>query len=330
MGNRIWISWEAHRRSRELARELGFDLHELLFNGPYFVRALVLSWRTVKLLWRERPRILVVQNPSMILAALVALFLPVFRYFLVVDRHSNFKLHTVASRNPKFQLFHTLSDFSIRQADLTIVTNGFLHDLIEEKGGRGFVLPDKFPDLPSKETQHLGPGNHILYICSFDDDEPVQEVLAAASNMGSEYIFHITGDFRKPKGQDIVSAAPPNVILLGFLLEEEYLIRLHSCDVVVTMTKFPHIMQCGAYEAVAAEKPFVFGPDQAMVDYFSKGCISTVLDPDSISDAIARAVKDQPRLIEEIRELKSERGRDWMKMKSRLLAKLPHGSGEGS
>jgi hypothetical protein len=319
----IWVAWESHRRSRELAQELGLEIHELLFNGPYMIRALVLCWRTILLLRRNRPGVLVVQNPSMILAALAGLLRPLFGYFLVIDRHSNFKLHTTGSLSLKYKAFHALSGYSIRKADLTIVTNQVLCRLVDQQGGCGFVLPDKFPELPRAQVRSLGPGHHILYVCSFDEDEPVEAVLAAAELLREDFRFHVTGNFRKPGWKEIVSSAPANVRFMGFVAEDEYQSMLVSCQVVVTLTNLPHIMQCGAYEAVAAGTPLVFGPDQAMVEYFSRGCLSTELDPASIAQAIGAAAGDRTRLGAEIRNLRQERDADWQRMKADLLSRLP-------
>ena len=70
MPKAIWISWERHRRTSTLAEHFGIPLHTLLYSGPAPVRYLVLSIRTTALLFRERPGVLVVQNPSIVLATL--------------------------------------------------------------------------------------------------------------------------------------------------------------------------------------------------------------------------------------------------------------------
>ncbi len=282
-----------HRRTRELSGALGLELFELIFNGPYALRVAVLSLRTIATLARTRPSLLFVQNPSLFLASLVCLLRPLFGYRLVVDRHSSFKLDTMGSRSPKYRLFHLLSRYTVRTADLTIITNEPLKSLVEEWGGVGFVLPDKFPELPLARRIDLGPGRHVLFICTFSDDEPVADVLEAARLLGDGTTVHVTGNVQG-KRPDLPGQAPPNVHFTGFLPEDEYQSTLASCDVVLALTTKPHIMQCGAYEAVSAHRPLVIGPDEAMVQYFSKGRIATEIDSVSIAAALKEALETEP------------------------------------
>ncbi len=308
--NAIWVTWEEHRRTRELARVFGAELHEMLFAGPYFLRVFVLAWRTLALLMKTRPAILFVQNPSVVLASWACLLRPFFGYYLIVDRHSNFKLHKLDSKELKYRVFYKFSGHSLRHADLTIVTNEPLVELLEEMGGRGFVMPDRFPELPLAEKRDLGPGKHALYICSFDDDEPVSEVMDAARLLGSGVTLHVTGKFSKA-APGVVDTAPDNVNFTGFISEEEYQSLLASVDTVLTLTTMPHTMQCGAYEAVTASRPLVFGPDKAMVQYFDKGCVVTELKAASIAKSIEQALNDCENLMAESKLLHRERSAWW-------------------
>ncbi|MBK9304718.1 MAG: hypothetical protein IPM94_12800 [bacterium] len=190
----IWIAWEKQRRTTELAGVLDVPLYRYLFRGPYALRSIVVLAQSFLQLCRKRPEILIVQNPSIVLAAFACFMRSPFRMRVLVDRHSNFKLETLASRKLTFRVFHALSRYSVRRADMTIVTNEYLRDIVRAWGGRAIILPDKLPALDSSRKRDLGPGWHVLYICSYDEDEPLDLVLEAARLLGKARAFIVSGN----------------------------------------------------------------------------------------------------------------------------------------
>jgi len=306
----VWIAWERQRRTTELARILNVPLVRELFEGPYPIRIPVVIVRTIVELIRRKPRVVIVQNPSVVLASLVCVLKPLFGFRVIVDRHSNFKFETVESSNPKYKVFHSLSRHSLRNADLTVVTNEFLANVVRNEGGRAHILPDAIPVLQRNDAKDLGPGGHVLYVCSFDRDEPLEMVLDAARTLDPEVTFHVSGNHRHAD-RALLDTAPPNVRFLGFLSDEEYATTMASVDVVLTLTTQSHTMQCGAYEAISLEQPLVFADHEEMKDYFHKGVVVTDLTGQDIARAIGQAVEQKTKLKQEAGELKKELIRDW-------------------
>ena len=157
-----------------------------------------------------------------------------------------------------------------------------------------------------------------MYICSFDSDEPVREVLAAAHLIDPETTLYITGNSKK-MDKSLSSNLASNVKFTGYLEEIEYVQMLQSCDAIVTLTKNPNTMQCGAYEAVAVGTPLVIGPDRAMVDYFSRGRVVAEISPEGVATAISRAVLEKESLSADISELLLVRSGQWDKVFENLL-----------
>ena len=85
---RLAVSWEQHRRMRELCDGLGLELVVLTTRHRGLARYALLSVRTVALLGRRRPDVLLIQNPSLVLAALTLLLRPLLGFRLVVDAHN--------------------------------------------------------------------------------------------------------------------------------------------------------------------------------------------------------------------------------------------------
>ncbi|MHB8078496.1 MAG: glycosyltransferase family protein [Candidatus Krumholzibacteriia bacterium] len=306
----LWLSWERHRRSRELAHALGTQLCELQSDAPWAARAVLLSSRTAAKLLGSRPDLLVVQNPSIILATVACLFKPLLGYRLIVDRHSNFFEETLAAPSFKFRIFHALSRYTVRRADLTIVTNDVLKDLLESWGGRGLVLPDKLPTLPLARPRAPGRELEVVFVCSHAFDEPVAAVIEAARLLGPEYRIHVTGDSRRSDPR-LIRGAPANVTFTGFLDEAAYQSLLASSRAVLALTSLPNTLLCCAYEAVALGRPLVLSDQAALTAYFRKGTVATGHAPADIAAAVRRAVAEEARLREEVAELARELMADW-------------------
>lgn len=270
----IWIAWEDHRRSRELSKALEIPYHALISNRSRPLRYIILSFKTITLVNRIKPSLIFCQNPSIVLALLLCLAKSLFKFELVVDRHSNFKFDTKNSRNLKWKIFHIVSDYTIRNSNLTVVTNEPLAKLVSEKGGRAIVLPDKLPDVTSpNRVGNMKKGVNFLFICTFSYDEPVEEVLKAFSALGEGYNLYVTGDYRKLNNWKEYFFDGNNISFLGFVDEISYRRYLNSCDATIVLTSMDLTLNCGSYESVAANKPQIVSDSPVIRRYFKRGAI---------------------------------------------------------
>jgi glycosyltransferase involved in cell wall biosynthesis len=194
-----------------------------------------------------------------------------FNYYLVVDRHTTFRLNKPHSGNFRTLLFMCMHRCTLKFADLTIVTNEYLADLVRKQGGRAFVLPDKLPSLRPKTNIKLKGLVNLLMISSFGQDEPLCEVVNAVSSLSKRYDFalYITGNYHKAPSE-IVSLAPSNVIFTGYLPDQEFVNMLFSVDGVLALTTSDYCMLCGCYEAIAAKKPLITSDKVVLRDYFNQ------------------------------------------------------------
>lgn len=301
----VWISWEDHRRSRELAQSLRVPFVPLTWDGPRWQRYLILSKRTVSLLLRKRFRVIYCQNPSVVLAFVLSVMKSLFGYRLIVDRHSNFKLEHLGSRKLKWRIFHMISRHSMRSADLTIVTNEYLKSVCEDYGGRAYVLPDKLPNMnslrannPLKFMERNEGVYHIMVVTTFNEDEPIEEIIAAKSYLPDNYRLYFTGNYNK-RFKDIEKKELNNkgIILTGFLPEAGYQELMESSHVVLVLTKKEFILNCGAYEALSLRKPYVISDTSTLRSYFREGCAYVKPSPESIAGGIEYAVNNADSLI---------------------------------
>jgi glycosyltransferase involved in cell wall biosynthesis len=304
---RIWISWESHRRTTELAGLLpNVGLFVLQMNGPRFIRYPDLILKTLGVLFQYRPKLVFVQNPSIVLSLFVLLIRSVLRFHVVVDAHNEGLRPFYRHHNWLMPIYLWIQ----KRAALTIVTNDALAREVSLNGGNPFVLEDPIPQMkPNAETTLNGTYN-VAFVCTFEKDEPYMEVIKAAALINPATSLYITGRHHKIS-RDIIHQAPCNVVFTGFLPDQDYINLLHSCDAVIDLTLMQNCLVCGAYEAVSLGKPVILSDTKVLRDYFSKGAVYTHNSAKEIAAAIMYALENKKTLAGEISLLKAELEFDW-------------------
>jgi glycosyltransferase involved in cell wall biosynthesis len=189
-----------------------------------------------------------------------------------------------------------------RKALVTVTTNETLNEQVKSWGAKAFILEDKLPDIPLFETKIKSKRFSLCVINSYLPDEPLEEIWKAAK-MLSEYDFYVTGKISRAPNK-LVSRKPDNVILTDFLPDEKYFKLLNKCDAIMVLTKRDLTMLCGAYEAVAVEKPLITSDWPVLKNYFNKGTLFVDNTPESIVKAIKEVRLNQAKFNQEIKELK--------------------------
>jgi len=317
--NRVWITWETHRRTVELASAIpGLRLYELtLDHAPRAVRYPYLLFKTVRTLLKERPALAIVQNPSVVLSLFITAIGRIVGLKVVVDSHNE-------GIAPFYSVHNWLLPFYAliqKWADLTIVTNVGLAEIAERNGGVPFVLEDMLPRIEGTDTLDLLGTYNVVYVCTFEKDEPYMEFIKAAELISPATCTYITGRHTKIS-PDIRRQAPANVVFTGFLPDQEFINLLYSCDLVIDLTYMKDCLVCGAYEAVVLGKPIVLSDTKALRNYFSKGAVYTKNDSKHIAAAIEFALREKDKLAQEIVDLRQELQAEWNIKISTLLALL--------
>ncbi|MBW2991794.1 glycosyltransferase [Candidatus Woesearchaeota archaeon] len=308
--SKVWIAWEkdASIRSAVLAKELNAKFYPIVWNKIPFLRNFIVIPRTIRAIAREKPKILFVQNPSVVLSSLAAFMKNFFDYFLVMD------LHTIYYKPNIFSslFFNKLNSYCLNKSDIIIVTNNDYKNRIEKKTNKEItILPDKIPELPSTKNMRLKGKKNIVCICSFSrsGDEPYLEIIRAAKSLNRDIFIYMTGNYKNAKVN--LKNLPKNFRLTGFLDIEDYRNLIHSADIVLVLTKCDDCLVCGGYEAVAAEKPLVLSDKKVLREYFSKGTVFTANNSEQIVRAVYDALNNKEKLASDIKTLKKIRNKEW-------------------
>lgn len=324
MKPKIWITWENQRRTNELAKSLDAELFIIDSEDRQGLRHLSNAVKTISLIRKYKDHIIIVQNPSRILAALAALLKLAWGFPLVVDRHTNFRIGKSISFDPRIWFVILCSEFSIRVADLTIVTNRYLKEIVESKGGKGFVLPDKVPSLDFQRREKCGNevfNKKVIFICTYADDEPYEQVVEAARYLRDDIEIYITGNYRKQK-KVLPENSPDNVIFTGFIPDIDYEHLLAEADVVIDFTSLEWCLICGGYEAMALSKPFITSNTVALQEFYEDAAVYSDHSPRSIADAIEKALGRVEVYTSRISVLRERKQFEWEADFTRLTSLL--------
>ncbi len=275
-----------------------FDASLFIFDYQGMMRYPKSIIRTCCVLWLNKPDILFVQNPSMILATVACVYRLFSNRPLVIDRHTTFRLNKPHAGSMRIWLFMRLHYLTLRIADLTIVTNDYLAQMVKAVGGRPFVLVDKLPQLAKgKEVELVGEKN-LLMISSFGADEPITEVLEAMKTLIEDNVYlYVSGDLKRVPAH-MARTSPQNVIFTGFMPDREFVDMLYAVDGVMVLTTSDYCLLCGCYEAVAANKPLITSDKEVLRNTFN-GAVFV----DNTSESISLGIRRMFMQIEHYQEL---------------------------
>lgn len=304
---RIWITWEIQRRNRTISALINADLHELNVKANRFLRYCICIIRTCFLLLKKRPSLIFAQSPSIALGALAVSWGRLYNIPVIIDAHNAGLFPFKGAK----KWANKLVQYTMRKAALVIVSNRNLIKHVEDVGGRAFELPDPIPDLGKKLGRIQLKGKHnIVFICTFAEDEPYVEVIKAAGNLDHDTYIYITGN-SQGKEKVLKAMAPQNIILTGFLSEENYINTLRSADIVIALTTREDCLLCGAYEAVSLEKPVIVSSTKVLREHFSDGALYVNNESIDIANKITFALRDKEVLGKDMKKLKEKRVREW-------------------
>jgi len=315
---RIWVTWEVQIRNKTLSNAVGAELFEIISAYPRYIKYPLNIYNTLSIFYLHKPDIIFVQNPSFVLAVISVIFGKLRSVPVIVDSHNA----GVFPLDGKSSLLNRLAILLARITDITLVSNAYLAEYLICNGGRAQIMPDPLPVFDNKNCTIDDPvKKDALFVCTWAEDEPYLELIKAAKLIDSEIKIHVTGN-PKSKLKNLMDKIPANIVLTGYLSDSDYKKMLSSCDIVIDLTNRENCLVCGAYEAVAMEKPLIVSDTVALKEYFYQGTVYTDNSASNIADSIRTAYQNLDRLRIEVRQLKSEIKIAWPEYLQQLESRL--------
>lgn len=288
----VAVAWAAFQpRTVTLAKELqgdavfvhsrGLGARILLTPFRYVARA-VSTWR---LLQRRYPeRVLVITPP---------VFAPLICWLWCAVRHRAFVVdcHTGAFHSPKWAWARPIHRWLLRRASAVLVHTDEALALVKGWGAVGLLMPDDVPEAGDALPREQPERPTVLVAGSFDDNEPVAEVIEAARLL-PEMELRLTGDpDRVPPA--LRRSAPANAIFTGFLPYRVFLGEMAAAHVVAAFSTDPQIMNRAAFEALGLGRPLVLTDLAGLRSRFGEAAAFSPNQPPAMAEALRGAFRDQ-------------------------------------
>jgi len=300
---KIWITWNDSTRSRSISSCLGLELS--IFDGSRnpLIRHTNAALRTVQLLIKKKPDVVVCQY-SFLLLIILSIYRSVNKKTLLIADCHNKALKRSIDLPIVRSIFSKLKAWSFKNTDYVIITNSKLHPIASKLNKNLIILKDPLPDLAkdtnpiqSKKNEHL-----VTFVSTFASDEPHDLVIDTAKQC-SNCIFYITGS---PPNEFDLSILPENVVLTGFLDQVEYIRLISESDAVLSLSKEKNILQCSTYEAISLDTPCITNDTETNREAFKDAVIYTDLSKESLKNSITHALENKEKLLNNILRFKED------------------------
>jgi glycosyltransferase involved in cell wall biosynthesis len=283
----LFITWADNcSRSDALAKLLGgvskMVYAESLGSRPLTVwlKYLVQMWWTWRLLLREKPRVVMVMVPPVFICAPVYLYCRWFRAGYITDTH------TAAFTMSRWKPLLFLNAWFYRRALTNIVTNAHLAEQVAAWKAPHVVIGDLPVSFEKVKPFPINGRFTITVICSFNPDEPLDEIWQAARQLDG-IDFYVTGKLKDAPPR-LLEQKPQNVQLTDYLALDLYAGLLQASHAVMVLTTRDHTMQRGAYEAMALGTPIITSDWRLLRETFSKGAVFVDNSPEDIVKAVRK------------------------------------------
>lgn len=321
----VFVAWMPfQRRQLSMAPLLGFEaVFFPIAQAPRALRPfqyLGHALKTLARLRRERPRAVWVQLPQvpLLTAALwyKRLFDPGAK--VVADCHNRIL-------NPPWNQWPGLKR-QLNACDAVLVHNRSVLPKVEALGVRQDLIrvledPPALLAEPSLEAPSF-PRPWVLFLASFNPDEPVAELFEAA-RLAPEIHFVLAGDASRAEGRHALQGHPPNMSLPGYLSGAALDAAIASADAVLALTKLDDAQLSSAAEAIGAGRPMVLSDTPVTREMYPKGGVFVdTCDPKDIALGCRSAVANGRRLAAESRALCAERQARWQAQAESVKALL--------
>jgi len=306
----LFLAWAAPshtRRSELMARQLGIPLKRIrvLRKRSWLVplRYALQGLLTLTTLFRERPRVIFVQNPPIFASLFAWLYCALTRSHLIIDSHTD------ALHSDVWRWSLPLHRFLSRRALTTLVTNAHLQHVVVAWRARSDIVVDVPSDLPPGKPYPIDRPFNVAMVSSYAPDEPFEAVIEMARSL-PDVGFFVTGD-PAWRAEPIPTDLPSNLCLTGLLPDDEYYGLLRSVDAVMALTTEDHTMQRGACEAVWLGQPIITSHWPVLREAFHTGAVHVDNTAEGIRAGVLRMREARQQFAQGVLRLQQERRKKW-------------------
>ena len=261
-----------------------------------------LALRTLSLLGRERPRVVLAQNPPIFLPLLLVLVRPLYRFRLIVDHHAVWSMKTL--RQPFLsQGIGALEAFVSKKANANMSpNNNWTRELRARGANDAFTYHDFIPEPRISKGQNSKsewapfplPPHRFLIIAGHGGhpQELLEEEVEAIRGLDN-YVLVITGKREKVAHRISETNPPGNLIYPGYLDDARYDALKRSADAALSLSAELNTVPHAIHEYLADGIPTIVLKDPLLRSLFN-GAIVEIEDgrPETVRTALRRITED--------------------------------------
>ena len=269
-----------------------------------------LSLRTLSLLRKERPRVVLAQNPAIFLPLLLVLVRRLYKFRLIVDHHAIWSMKTL--RQPFLsQGIAVVEAFVSKKANANMSPNNNWTRALQARGATdAFTYHDFIPQRPTANSRSQSaewapfplPPHRFLIVAGHGGhpQELLEEEVAAMRGLDS-YVLVITGKREKLAHRIAKLNPPPNVIYPGYLDDAHYEALKKNADAALSLSTELNTVPHAIHEYLADGIPTIVLNDSLLHSLFD-GAILEIDDahPETVRTALKRATAD-PVFLDKLR-----------------------------
>lgn len=307
----VWAS--GSRRAKSLAAELEGKIsfhYESSLKGYWLtpLRYLVQGWKTLHFLEVTQPEFVIVQAPPIVAPLCVAAWCKLRSRSTASGRrvHIPYAIdcHTGTFYGRSWRWTLPLLCLLSKEAVVTLVASEGAFKTLQNWKTRCILLVDGLPNLGSPTGTVGSEGEaRVAVISSFDTDEPIAELFAAARLL-PHVTFYFSGNAKRVPIK-LLEQKPENAILTGFLKDSDYTGLLQNVHGLVILTTDPNTLNCGSYEALVMAKPAVISDWPQMRRYFTHGFIYVNNTAQAIATGVQKMLDEREMLTIEVIAMRS-------------------------
>ncbi|MCU1569982.1 MAG: glycosyl transferase group 1 [Naasia sp.] len=299
----LFVAWIGQNgRTQGLAKYLGIEAAFIRSDSRLLPVRYARQWAaTGRLLHARRPRVVLVMQPP------ILALLPVLLYARAAGARVIADLHTGVFADPKWRWASRLLMRLLAPSGTVIVTNEALARITRARGIETLVLHDLIEPITRVVREAALPAgleedSFVLVPVAYAHDEPLQEILAAAS-ASPDLRWVLTG--RAP--DSLVRQAPANVLFPGFVDDAVFQRLLTTAGVVLAATTEEHTMQRSGYEALSAGRPLVTTDTAVLREYFGDAAPHVPADGPGILAGVRTVLARRDFYLQAMLALRDER-----------------------
>lgn len=266
---------------------------------------------TYTILWliKTRPKVIFAQSPPLFCPFAAFIYKLIFKAKIVCDCHNAF-FDGIWDKIPGYNIL-------LKKSDVVLVHNDEFSNYLKSKMPQVnfFSLPDKLIDYSlSDDYTDINYNPYFLIIVGFKEDEPIDNILNAASkycSLHDDIKFKVTGNYKRNNSLFLKYKDIKGIEFTGYIPEEVYLSLLTNAFAVIAISTRKMIQQCASVESLSLSVPLILSSSETNENLFSNSVVYTDYSPNAIYNAIIEMRKKRDMYKNRIIEQKKVWHESW-------------------